>query len=96
MGHGEQDNGEAGGYHVIDILAKGIFVTNNFHVLRASLYARKVGLIATGRGSNTALYYVPNAFMREFVGLLEMTKWLHISLLTLFTIGWFIVMTGYL
>lgn len=76
--------------------AKGIFVTNNFHVLRASLYARKVGLIATGRGSNTALYYVPNAFMREFVGLLEMTKWLHISLITLFTIGWFIIITGYL
>ena len=54
--------------------AKGLFVTNNFHVYRASMYADKVGLKANGIGSKTALYYIPNAFMREFIGLLEMAR----------------------
>ncbi|MEK4699926.1 YdcF family protein [Solibacillus sp. FSL R7-0668] len=76
--------------------AKGIFVTNNFHVYRASIYAEKVGLKAVGVGSKTAMYYLPNAFMREFIGLLEITKWYHVIILGLSTIIWAIVMNGYL
>ena len=76
--------------------AKGIFVSNNFHVYRASQYANKVGLKATGVGSKTALYYLPNAFMREFIGILEMTKWYHIGILGLFTAIWVILLRGYL
>lgn len=76
--------------------ARGIFVSNNFHVYRASIYAQKVGLKAIGVGSKTALYYMPNAFMREFIGLLEMTKWLHIALIGLFTTGWVILTLAYI
>lgn len=76
--------------------AKGIFVTNNFHVLRASLYASKVGLKATGIASQTAFYYTPNAFVREFVALLEMKKWLHLLLVGLFTIAWIINLFAYI
>ncbi|MFJ7669579.1 YdcF family protein [Lysinibacillus sp. NPDC097195] len=66
---------------------RALFVTNNFHVFRASIYARKAKLDAQGVGSKTAYYYLPNAFTREFIGLLEMSKWLHVTfffVLTLF------------
>lgn len=56
-----------------------IFVTNSFHVYRASLYAKKAGLKAEGVGAKTAFYYVPNAFTREFIGILEMYKWYHLT-----------------
>lgn len=61
--------------------AQGIIVTNNFHVLRAGIYSRRVGLKAVGVGSKTAFYYVPNAFMREFIGLLEMYKLYHLAII---------------
>ena len=74
---------------------KGIFVTNNFHVLRAGFYAKKVGLAAQGVGSPTALYYLPNAFTREFIGMLEMYKWRHIIALALFSACWFLLLRAY-
>jgi len=69
---------------IMDAHAQGreyqsLFVTNNFHVFRASIYARKAKLDAQGVGSKTAFYYIPNAFTREFIGLLEMSKWLHVT-----------------
>ncbi|MGE7113503.1 YdcF family protein [Lysinibacillus sp. NPDC047702] len=65
---------------------RSLFVTNNFHVFRASIYARKSKLDAQGVGSKTAFYYVPNAFTREFIGLLEMYKWGHISVFLFITL----------
>ncbi|KAB0445282.1 YdcF family protein [Lysinibacillus fusiformis] len=65
---------------------RSIFVTNNFHVFRASLYAKKAKLDAEGVGSKTAFYYVPNAFTREFIGLLEMNKWAHITVFLIITL----------
>ncbi|MBC8863025.1 YdcF family protein, partial [Escherichia coli] len=44
-----------------------LFSTNNFHLFRASLYARKAGLKSQGIGAKTALYYMPNALIREFI-----------------------------
>ncbi|MGN7477395.1 ElyC/SanA/YdcF family protein [Solibacillus silvestris] len=76
--------------------AHGVFVTNNFHVYRASMHAAKVQLKAVGIGSKTALYYIPNAFMREYIGILEMTKWRQLFILALFTIGWYFIMKGYI
>lgn len=64
---------------------RSVFVTNEFHLFRASIYARKAGLDAEGIGSRTALYYVPNAFTREFIGLLEMNKKYHITIFILVT-----------
>ena len=59
------------------------FVTNNFHVFRASLFAKKVGLKADGNGSKTAFYYLPNAILREFVGVMSMHKRRHLIMLAL-------------
>lgn len=65
---------------------RSVFVTNEFHLFRASIYARKAGLDAQGVGSRTAFYYVPNAFTREFIGLLEMSKKYHLTIFLIITL----------
>lgn len=65
----------------------GAVVTNDFHVLRASIYTRKVGLHAKGVAAKTTFYYVPNAFTREYIGMLQMyVKW-HSAFLALYTVA---------
>lgn len=59
---------------------KAIFVTNRFHLFRAGLYAKKAGLSIDGIGSKTASYFVPNAFIREFIAILFMYKSVHLLL----------------
>lgn len=54
-----------------------IFTTNNFHLLRASLFAKKSGLTSQGIGSKTALYYWPNAMIREYIAILVMNRKRH-------------------
>lgn len=54
--------------------ARGVFITSSFHVLRSSLYARDAGLDFTGIPAKTAFYYFPNAFLREFIGVLSMNR----------------------
>lgn len=49
-------------------------VTNYFHVLRALALAEQVGLPAIGYGARTKLYYLLNAFIRDFIGYLLLTK----------------------
>lgn len=51
-----------------------IFSTNNYHVLRGSMYARRVHLKAEGVGSPTALYFLPTALIREYIALLAHNK----------------------
>ncbi|OPJ62775.1 YdcF family protein [Clostridium oryzae] len=61
-----------------------IFVTNNYHVFRASILARKVKIKRTkGIGSKTAFYYVPSAFIREFIGVIAIRKWRYISIVAI-------------
>lgn len=48
-----------------------LVVTNNYHVLRAALLARKYDVDAQVVGSPTARYYLPSAFLREFVAILN-------------------------
>ena len=50
--------------------AKVIFSTTNYHVFRSGILAGKVGLRVLGIGSKTKWYFWPNAFVREFIGLL--------------------------
>jgi uncharacterized SAM-binding protein YcdF (DUF218 family) len=52
------------GYHAI-------FTSNNYHIFRAGMYAEDVGLKIDGIGSKTARYYLPNAFLREFIARLR-------------------------
>ena len=53
-----------------------LFVTNDYHVFRTSTYARKLGMKGDGLGCRTAGYYIPSAFIREFVALCVKLKWL--------------------
>ncbi|WP_460689598.1 YdcF family protein [Nesterenkonia suensis] len=55
-------------------------VTNNYHVLRAALLARKAGLRAEVTGATTARYYVPSAFLREFIAVMRGHLFLHVVL----------------
>lgn len=54
-----------------------VVVTNNYHVLRAALLSRKLGIDAQVVGSPTARYFLPSAFLREFVAILKEHKRLH-------------------
>jgi uncharacterized SAM-binding protein YcdF (DUF218 family) len=55
-----------------------IVVTNNYHVLRAATLARKVDADAHVIGSPTARYYVPSAFLREFVAIVVEHRWFNL------------------
>ena len=50
---------------------KVAYSTTNYHVFRGGLKARRVKLQAQGVGAKTRWYFWPNAFVREFVGLLS-------------------------
>lgn len=45
-------------------------VTSNYHVLRAVILAKNAGLNAQGVGGKTALYYLPAAFIREYIAVI--------------------------
>lgn len=73
---------------------KSVFVTNEYHVFRAGILAKKAGLKNVGLGSKTAFYFVPSAFIREFFGVLSLRKWWYIFLmviLALFVLAAFVL-----
>lgn len=49
---------------------KVAFATTNYHVFRGYILSKKNGLNAKGISAKTKWYFFPNAFLREFVGLL--------------------------
>lgn len=54
-----------------DIKDKKIaFATTNYHIFRGYILARKNGYEAQGISAKTKWYFFPNAFLREFIGLL--------------------------
>jgi len=64
-----------------------LVVTSNYHVLRAALLTRRLRVPALVRGARTARYYVPNAFLREFVALMVEHKLLHATFILLAAAG---------
>lgn len=60
-----------------------LFVTNDYHVFRTSTYARRIGMKGDGLGCRTAAYYIPSAFIREYIALCVKMKWLFITLYVL-------------
>ena len=56
-----------------------LFVTNDYHVFRTSVFARQMKLKGDGLGCRTAAYYIPSAFIREYVALCVHMKWLFIG-----------------
>lgn len=51
-----------------------IYATSRYHLLRAGIYARRAGLRIDGIGAKTARYFVPNAFIREYIAFLALHK----------------------
>lgn len=60
--------------------SKVIFVSNNYHTLRAGIYARKLKFDATGVGAPTPFYFLPNAVIREHLAFLVMNKRWNIAI----------------
>ncbi len=63
-----------------------LVVTNNYHVLRAALLARDAGSSADVVGAPTAAYYVPSAFLREWVAVMVEHKLLNVLLIAPFVV----------
>lgn len=55
-------------------------VTNSYHALRTALLARRLKLDAEAVGAKTAFYYVPSAFLREFIALMLGHRVMHVVL----------------
>lgn len=60
-----------------------IFVTNNYHLFRAGIYAKLAKLKSHGIGSKTAKYFLPNALIREYIAIVAMYKKRYIIIFTL-------------
>lgn len=54
--------------------AKVAFSTTNYHLFRGGMFASQVNMNAEGMGSRTKWYFWPNAFIREFAGLIVSQK----------------------
>ncbi len=54
------------------------FSTTNYHVFRGYTLAKTIGMVAQGLSAKTKLYFYPNAFVREFIGLLYEQRYRHI------------------
>ena len=50
------------------------FVSSNFHILRAKIYASRFKIKAKGEGSKTLWYYFPEAFINEYLAILVLYK----------------------
>ncbi|NLJ98288.1 MAG: YdcF family protein [Tissierellia bacterium] len=47
-----------------------LFFTTNYHVLRAGILAKSLGLNYNGLGSKTKFYYYVSAIIREYIGII--------------------------
>ncbi|WP_314679670.1 YdcF family protein [uncultured Granulicatella sp.] len=63
-----------------------LFVTNDYHVFRTSTYARQIGMQGDGLGCSTASYYIPSAFIREYVAVCVKMKKLFIGFELLYAV----------
>lgn len=66
-------------------------VTSNYHVLRALMIAKTLGVSCVGYGAKTKLYFALNAFLREFVGYLYLYKKQLLRLLAYYTFGYLVL-----
>lgn len=67
-----------------------VIATSNYHLLRAGKLAKKQGINAQGVGAKTRLFYLPAAFIREYIGYLVFSKAKHLTVMGfifLLTIG---------
>lgn len=71
----------------LGVAAEVAIVTSNYHAMRAGALAQRLGVAWSSYGAPTALYYVPTAFLREFVAFMVFNWKIHATLLGLFSVG---------
>ena len=54
------------------------FSTTNYHIFRGYTIAKKLKFKVSGLSAKTKYYFFPNAFLREFIGLLWEKKYVHL------------------
>lgn len=54
-------------------------VTSDYHVLRANIFARQLGLPIYGTGARTPWYYLPFAMFREYLALILLFRWSNLA-----------------
>ncbi len=54
------------------------FSTTNYHIFRGYTIAQKLKFKVSGLSARTKYYFYPNAFLREFIGLLWEKKYVHL------------------
>ena len=69
---------------------KAGFATTNYHIFRGYVLSKKHGLNAQGISAKTKWYFYPNAFLREFAGLLFDKKW-FIALTVLLILAFYLL-----
>lgn len=62
----------------------GIFVSNNYHIYRASAYAQQSGMKIYGLGAKTSFFFLPNAIIREFIAILMRHKIANLMIILAF------------
>lgn len=83
-----------------DIIVKNIiepkiaFSTSSYHVFRSGIIASEAGLKVQGVGARTKWYFWPNAFVREFAGLMVRGFVRQVIVMTVMTIIFIILMRG--
>jgi uncharacterized SAM-binding protein YcdF (DUF218 family) len=65
-----------------------LVVTNDYHVMRTVITARRTGLDARVLGAPTTRQSVPSAFLREFAAVLVMHGWWHLGAVTALVVLW--------
>lgn len=77
--------------------AKVAFATTRYHLFRSGMYATTAGLNVIGVGSKTRWYFWPNAFLREFVGVIcAKIKYHIVTAIVLFIVNLLLISGGYL
>ena len=76
--------------------ARIAFSTTNYHVFRSGIIATQKDFCPEGMGGKTKWYFWPNAFIREFLGMIVYTRYTVAAILVLLiaiftTIGTMIV-----
>lgn len=65
--------------------AKAAFSSSSYHVYRSGILASEVGWDLDGMGSRTKWYFWPNAFLREFIGLMAARKLQQLTAMAVIT-----------
>lgn len=66
--------------------AKVAFSTSSYHVYRGGILAAEEGWDIDGMGSKTKWYFWPNAFLREFIGLMAAGKLQQLAAISVITL----------